>query len=126
MCQGRTYLKGIMSNGVSANTKGKVFTFLCKCWLTTWGLIVQTFISYSVQLRCSHNILHQNTRCEQALQNAPPTSLFIVCFFFFLPLPMRMKVEMEDSLSYYGMDALCIKSCFVFLVWSSLSFTFNK
>lgn len=85
MCQGRTYLKGIMSNGVSANTKGKVFTFLCKCWLTTWGLIVQTFISYSVQLRCSHNILHQNTRCEQALQNAPPTSLFIVCFFFFAP-----------------------------------------
>lgn len=39
-----------MSNKVSASTKVEVFTLLRNCWLTTLGLVLQAFISYSATL----------------------------------------------------------------------------
>lgn len=73
MCQDRTYLKGIMSNRVSANKKVKVFTFLCKCWLTILGLVVQAFISYPVTLD-AHTIFYIGTQeVNRPCKVPPPT-----------------------------------------------------
>lgn len=123
MCQDRTYLKGIMSNGVSANIKVKVFTFLWKCWLTTLGLIVQAFISYSTTLDV-HAVFYVGTQeGSRPCKNVHTHTWAYSSYALFLLFPMRRE---EHSLNCYVIGTLHIKPYVDFPVWWMLPFSFNR